>query len=551
MTAYNPPGRRAAAGVAAAAVDRRMVPPSRHARDLADRVWGGYARISEDPNDERVGVTRQVTDIADGITAHGGQPPTPESPYMWVENDTSAYKKRLVTITDHYGEKRDAWRVVRPMWAEALRALRNGEISALMVYDLDRLARDPYDLEDAIEVVERYGAVIMSATASEIDLNTESGRMAARFLVTMANKSSADTSRRVARAALDAAHQGKPAGGTRPFGWGRSDKPWKEHTADEKAAVNPTEAALIRKAADDLLAGVPLLRITRDWQESGVPTVRGKSNGWRRATLRNMLRNPRMVGWRVHQGRTLLDDNGNPVRGQWEPMLDPDTWDRLQLVLYPEDKRSRISRKSARFYLLTGLLRCGLCNSLMYGNARKDRHGTTRHYYTCQGDSNEFRHTLTINGIKTDAVVERLMVGRLAREDFEKPAAEFTGSARLAEVKAKIAELMEAFDAGTLSGAVVFPRVSKYEEERDRLQAERESFLAATVGPDTSKVTPERWAEMETDERRLHLEDVLDAVYAKPGIQGSKKFDVNRVVPVWKDDADSPADHRPVGDDAA
>src|SRR4051812_31163696 len=94
-------------------------------KGYADLTWGGYSRISEDPNDERLGVTRQVEDIADAILGLGAVPPEPDDETrMRVENDTGAYKKRKVLITDHYGDTYDVWRVIRPLWAATLRDLR-------------------------------------------------------------------------------------------------------------------------------------------------------------------------------------------------------------------------------------------------------------------------------------------------------------------------------------------------------------------------------------------------------------------------------------------
>lgn len=204
-------------------------------------------------------MARQTEDIPDAIVALGGTPPALDGPFMWVENDTSAYKRRKVTITDHYGETRDAWRVVRPLWADAMRALRAGRINALMVYDLDRLARDPYDLEDAIEVVTRYGAVIKSATASELNLMTDTGQMMARFLIIIANKASADTGRRVTRKHLELAREGKPVGGNRPFGFEKN-----------KVTHDPVEVAVLREVVDDVVNGKSVRDVVAALNSAGV-----------------------------------------------------------------------------------------------------------------------------------------------------------------------------------------------------------------------------------------------------------------------------------------
>lgn len=520
------------------------------AAELASLTWGGYSRISDDQTDERAGVTRQAEDIIDAIAALGAVAPAEDSEHMVVENDTGAFKRRKVTITDHYGETRTAYRVVRPRWAEALRMLRNGQINALMVYDLDRLARDPYDLEDAIEAVEHYGAVIRSATASEIDLSTESGRMAARIMVVMANKASADTARRVARSHLDRARKGTAVGGVRPFGYEK-----------DKCTPRASEAALIREAAEQLVVGVSLRSIAREWTDRGVATITGKP--WHPNVVRNILANPRLAGWRVHQGKVALDKSGQPVRLRYPatttvvvgdqvteephpkageptpPILDQDTYDRVMEVLRAPSRRGRkAARQGSRKYLLTGLLRCGICNGLMYGNAY-DRHQVEKRFrYVCNGKAGTFgAHTISIAGLAVESYVEGLFLARLGSEEFDTAPASFDGSERLEQVKSSIAELMEAFRAGRLSAGIVFPQVEQLEAERDALEAERKAFIRATAGPRLEAITPESWEAMSVERKQAHLAQELDAILIKPpaaGSRGGPRLDPERIVPVWR-----------------
>jgi site-specific DNA recombinase len=132
-----------------------------------------------------------------------------------------------------------------------------------MVWDLDRLARAPRDLEDAIEVVEHYGAEIRSATASDIDLYTETGQMNARLLVLMANKSWADTARRVKRQKQQRLAEDRPPGARyRTFGYARD---W---------SVNEGEAQVVREVFERVAGGESVNSVTRDLVARGVETVR-------------------------------------------------------------------------------------------------------------------------------------------------------------------------------------------------------------------------------------------------------------------------------------
>jgi len=151
-------------------------------------------RISSDPEDSKRGVTRQAVDAEDVVRSGGGV-------LVWtaVENDTSAFKKRRVKVSAGGGGHRWAWRVIRPQWEQALRMIRAGEADALLVVDLDRLTRDPRDLEDAVELVEHYRALVVDVSGA-LDLSTDHGIFLARMMVAHANLSSRDTSRRIRRA---------------------------------------------------------------------------------------------------------------------------------------------------------------------------------------------------------------------------------------------------------------------------------------------------------------------------------------------------------------
>ncbi len=495
-----------------------------------DRTWGAYLRISEDPNDTQRGVSRQREDAAAAIARLGGDPDTVR---WYVENDTSAFKKRKIKVTDPTGREYDGYRVVRPIWHEALHDLRSGTVSALMVYDLDRLARDPRDLEDAIEAVEHYGADIVSATSADTNLATESGRAMARFMVTMANKSSADTARRVRRAHLASAQEGRAVGGRRPFGY-----------QEDKVTVRESEAALIRKAAADALNGVLLETIAQEWNEAGVQTVTG-SAPWTGGKLLQLLRSPRIAGWRVHRPTgtkwtpvppVALDKNGDPVRGKWDPIID-DATHRALVALFAGkvDRRKVIPRRNARRFLMTGLLRCAECGGRMYANKQGESH-----YYRC--DNREGGCTNSASGRGVDAWVGQQVIERSELIAANRGTANPKTSERLDELNDQIdatdeliEDIMSAYRAKQIPGRVAFANASKLEEARDAAMAERDALEAEAAADEPEAVDAEQWEAMGTDRRRAAAERVLEAVYVKRANSPTgNKFDTARLDPIWK-----------------
>jgi DNA invertase Pin-like site-specific DNA recombinase len=104
------------------------------------------------------------------------------------------------------------------------------------------------------------------------------------------------------------ADQGKPPGGTRPFGW-----------KEDRLTLDHAEAQLLRRAAEEFIAGRSLNSIVNEWRRLEVVTTLG--NPWTATSLKVTLRNPRLCGWRSISKELVRDDHGRPVVGQWEPIL--------------------------------------------------------------------------------------------------------------------------------------------------------------------------------------------------------------------------------------
>jgi len=484
--------------------------------------WGVYVRMSQAKVDKD---GRKVDDLASvhvqreqALAFCKREGIDPETVVWYVDNDRSAWKKKKVPVTDTEGRKYEGYRVERPHWSQALADLRNGAIQTLGVTNLDRLARDPRDLEDAIEVVEHYApARVVSLTGGDVDLTTDNGRMSARFLVAMAQKSSADTARRVRDKHLSNAQSGKPVGGTRPFGW-----------KADKRTPDLVESTLIWQAAQELLEGLGTNTIARQWNEVGVTTSRGRQ--WSGQLVRQVLLSPRVAGWRIHQERVAVGTDGQQVRGQWAPILSDAEHDAVVAALVHPETRQRVPRRNARHYLLTGTARCGVCNRPLYGNASGHKPGAA-YYYQCSG----FGHSVAASGTALDHLVTRLVLDRLAAEQLHEPVvAEFEGEERLAVVVAKIEELMAAYRGDVLPADVVFPQVKELGAERDRLLDEQRAIASVVALPAVSSMDRGAWEDMDTERQRGVVERLLDAVLVAPATKRGNTFDVSRVSVVWR-----------------
>jgi len=146
-----------------------------------------------------------------------------------VLRPASAFKRRKIRTPSG----RTELRTVRPGFRDQLLAdLEHGRVQAVLVEDLDRLLRQPRDGEDLLDAVELSGATCRSLSGSLTltDGGTDAERFTARIMAAVANKSSADTARRV-RDKKEILCGQSWQGGRRPFGYRHDSDAPKYHKA--------------------------------------------------------------------------------------------------------------------------------------------------------------------------------------------------------------------------------------------------------------------------------------------------------------------------------
>lgn len=318
---------------------------------------------------------------------------------VYVEDDTSAFRKRLVTLPSGRRVKRN----VRPDWQRALGHLYTGHIDILVEYDLDRAFREPRDLEDLIEIIEITGRRVESVTGS-LALRTDSDISNARYRVIAANDFSRSRARYSTAGASSRARLGRPHGGRRAYGY----------TPDGLHLVEG-EALDVTHVFTEFLAGVPLAAIARDL------TVRGRAPvgwhpplvvAWSPTTVRDMLARPRYAGLVVHRGDVVPG-----VSAVWPSVVEEDTWRIARSLLGDPGRRTSTGNRASA--LLSGYATCGYpgCNLRIISGGVKSgrrRDGTPKtpyRMYRCR-TGHLWRRLDWV-----DHLIEQLVVARLSRPD--------------------------------------------------------------------------------------------------------------------------------------
>lgn len=513
------------------------------------------ARISDARNGDEAGVDRQAADTL-ALTERLGWGAGPAETHLVTENDTSAFTRRKVCRSCLQpsrsctcpplpgGAKREtALRTWRPGFRRVLSMLQSGEADGLVAYDLDRAVRDPRDLEDLIDVVEsRRPRIPVESVTGSLRLANDAGVMVARVMTATANAASRDTARRVARKRQEQAERGEYGGGRRPFGF-----------EADGVTVTGSEAAEIRRAADQVLAGVSLRTICADLRARGVPTVKGGK--WDTATLRDILLRPRNAGlavYGVREAARAYRERGEPVPvdcgvtgpASWPAILPEEQWRAVAVLL--TDPARRTTPGNTPRWLGSLIYQCGVCaqqgtgETCMVTGALNGRGPS----YVCRDRGGGH---LRRAALRTDEFVEEVLIRRLAQPDavtLVRPRPQAPDRAGLASELAALRERAAQLAAAFADGAVTVQQLRTGSERLNGRIRETEAVLAAAAGrspldglPLGTERVREVWERLPLGARRAVLRTLADVTLHKgrPGrMPDGSYFDPGSVEITWK-----------------
>jgi site-specific DNA recombinase len=333
------------------------------------------------------------------------------------------------------------------------------------------------------------------------------------------------SSKRIRRQRLEAAERGeRHAGGSREFGTVGVGK----NAVSEAQAE--AERELIREAAARMLSGDSLRGIVLDWLDRGVRTSTGRV--FVNASLRQMLRSPRIAGMRIHHDKLY--------RGQWEPIIPVEEWKMLAEILNDPARKTNLRGGTPR-YLLTGLIYCARCGRPAYGRKGRVYAGHRQpDAYGCHGLREEGgcggvrRKMADVDGLITEALfvaVESPAWNQLA----DRPAAD--PSRELYEALAHDQGLLDRLE-DKLAEELIRPETAKRKraEIERRMEAARaklaqlgDSRVAAQVPRNLRDV----WPSLSLDRRRAILAAVIERIEVRP--QGSgPRFDPDAIKVTWR-----------------
>jgi site-specific DNA recombinase len=394
---------------------------------------------------------------------------------------------------------------VRPGYQRLLGLIDERAVDVVVAWHVDRLTRRLADLVDVIARTERAN-VRIATVSGDLDLSTDSGRLVARILGSVAEAEVERKSARQRRAARQAAESGRPPA-RRAFGF-------------TNGAHEPAEAEAVRELYRLVLAGMSMVGVTRWLNERGFTTTTGRR--WDRSSARKMLLNPRNAGLRAYR-----DEIVGP--GNWEPIVDEATW-RAAREKIADPARTR--EQHGIRWLGGGLFRCH-CGARVRVNYT--RHG--KRVYQCQASAHLARSADPI-----DLLVKEQVVGWLRQADLGRLLAEDDSSDEIPALRdqaealrLRLDQVTDDYAEGLLTGRQLKAATEKITDELTAVeQALAEAGRGSRLGPLLSAPDPgQAWLDADLSVQRGAL-DGIAAVTLLAASPGRAPFDPATVRFDWK-----------------
>ncbi len=230
----------------------------------------------------------------------------------------------------------------------------------VVVYKLDRFARNRYDAATFKAKLKKNGVKVISATENISD--SPEGVILEAVLEGMAEFYSKELSQKITRGMRESAYKANSVGAV-PLGYKIENK---KYVIDEPAAQ------IVREAFKRYAAGETVTEISNSFNAKGYRTAR--NNKFNKNSFHVMFRNERYTGVFTYQDIR--------IEGGMPQIIDEETFKAVGRML-KSNAKAPARGKAKVDYLLAQKLFCGHCGTAMLGESGHSATGRVYNYYTC------------------------------------------------------------------------------------------------------------------------------------------------------------------------
>ena len=381
-----------------------------------------------------------------------------------IRECTAYAEKNDITIVKHYIDRAISAKTDnRPQFQQMIKDSDKKLFDIVLVWKLDRFARNRYDSARYKTQLKKNGVKLMSAT--EIISEGPEGIILESVLEGYAEYYSADLAEKVVRGQTENILKGRCNGGRGTFGYTLDP--------ERKFHIDPLTAPFVAEAFQRDNDGQTMREI-RDWlNEKGIKNKRGGPMTFN--VIQHMLSNRRYIGELKY--RDVLIPDAIP------PIVSVELFNDVQEKML-KNKKAPARRKAEDDYLLTTKLFCGYCGALMFGESGTSRTGEVHRYYKCATAKKkkgckkktvrkQWLEDLVVNQtmqlVRDDAAMESIIAKVMELQDRENTNLPLYEK-QLRDAESGIQNMLNAIQAGILTSSTK-ERLEQLEETKRELEA--------------------------------------------------------------------------------
>lgn len=252
----------------------------------------------------------------------------------------------------------------RPQFKKMIEDSNKKYFSGILVYQLDRFARNRFDSAIYKNKLQKNGVRVFSA--KENISNDASGVLMESLLEGMAEYYSVELSQKVQRGMKINAEKCLYNGGIPPLGY--------KIDIDKKYIIDEQNANIVKRIFNMYLDGYSMTSIAKYLNEKNYKTSYG--NPFNKCSIRTILANTKYIG--IYKFKDIEVKDGIPK------IIDDKIFNQVQQII-TKNKKAPAHSKAKTEYLLTTKLFCGNCKEMMVGICGTSATKVVHYYYSCNG----------------------------------------------------------------------------------------------------------------------------------------------------------------------
>lgn len=371
--------------------------------------------------------------------------------------------KKGITVLDVYIDRAMSAKTDnRPQFQKMIKDSGKGLFDAIIVWKLDRFARNRYDSAHYKALLRKNGVKVVSAT--EVISEGAEGIILESVLEGFAEYYSAELSEKVIRGMKENAYKCKYNGSFVPIGYVIDD--------DKHYQIDHLTAPYVKDAFEMYANGMMIKDIVEYLNSKGIRSQHGKPIIKTKVTA--MFNNSKYRG--QYKYRDVVIEDGVPR------IVSDELFHKVQQRL-EKNKQSRSRFKAKEEYFLSTKLVCSHCGAFMVGESGTGKSGTIYNYYKC---SNVKKHKGCHKSSIRKSVAEKLVFEKVMTEMFTDDMIEDIAESllklqqrentavpllqrQLADIEKGIENMLNAMQAGILTKSTK-KRLDELEAQKEKLE---------------------------------------------------------------------------------